>query len=215
MYVQEIPMIITGIIAHIASVASNPLSLIKEAYLNPDGIKVLIKTSIRSPIRKLQSLFTRSLSPLATQAVEIIMVGYDNLIYEDVILQIMRVLECFIRIIEILDRSQMIVPELKNFYNSIGQVLGIGTTFDLLMRCAYIKNISDIQKIGDIFVNLLTTVYESIEDIFNQFVNIAEWINASIAGNLSEVKPIQLTKPKELVLPGSDDQIDEQTDDQK
>lgn len=182
MHIQEIPMIIAGIVGHIAIVASNPVALIKEAYLNPDGAKVFIKSAIRSPIRNLQCLFTKSLSPVASQGVEILMVGYDNLIYQDIVLQILYVLECLINVVRILDKEQMISPELVNFYNSIGKVLGIGTTYDILMRCAYINSIKGVKEVSDIFVKLLTSVYDSIEDIFNQLDNIVDWISNSISG---------------------------------
>ena len=190
MYIQEIPMTIVGIVGHIATVASNPIALIKEAYLNPDGIKVLIKSAIRSPIRRLQCLFTRSLSPLASQGVEILMVGYDNLIYQDIVLQILHVLECLINVVRIIDKEQMISPELVNFYNSIGKVLGIGTTYDILMRCAYINSIKGIKEVSDIFVKLLTSVYDSIEDIFNQLGNIVDWISNSMSGNQQSILTI-------------------------
>lgn len=183
MYLQEIPMTIAGIVQHIATIASNPVSLIKEAYLNFDGVKVLIKTGIRAPIRNLQCLFKRSLSPLASQGVEILMVGYDHLIYRDIILQILYVLECLIHVVEILDKQQMISPELVNFYNSIGNVLGIATTYNILMRCAYINSIKGVKEVADIFVRLLTSVYTSIEDIFKQLGNIVNWISNSMSGN--------------------------------
>lgn len=198
-HVQNIPTQITGIVTHIAEICSNPISPIKEAYLNFDGIKVLIKTSIRSPIRKIQAILSKSLSPLITQGVEVIMVGYENLIYEDIILPILSVVESIISIVECIDVSQMITPELKQFYNAISEVLGIGTTFNVLMKCAYVNSIKGVKEVCELFIRLISKVFDSIEDIFNQMINIVNWI---IDSTKNSIENLQLTieKPKEIDL---------------
>ena len=184
---------------HITEISSNPISPIRKAYLNFEGVKVLVKTSIRSPIRKLQAILSRSLSPIITQGVEIIIVGYDNLIYKDIILPILSVVESIIRIVECIDVSKMITPELKQFYNSIVEVLGIGTMYDVLMKCAYIKSIKGVEEVCNLFVRLVSKIFDSIKDIFGQLINIVNWIIDSTKNSVETLK-LAIETPKEINL---------------
>lgn len=198
-HVQNIPSKISGVVSHIALICSNPISPIKEAYMNFKGVKVLIKTTICSPIRRLQAFFSKSLSPIIMQGVEVIMVGYENLIYTDIILPILSVIESVVRIVECVDVSQLITPELKQFYNSVAKVLGIGTMFNVLMQCAYVKSLEGVKEVCNLFINMISKVFDSIKDIFDQMINIVNWLVDSTK-NSSESLQLKIENLEEINL---------------
>jgi DNA-directed RNA polymerase len=127
------------------------------------------------------------------------MVGYENLIYEDIVLPILSVVASIIRIVECIDVAQMVTPELKQFYNSISQVLGIGTTFDVLMKCAYINSLKGVKEVCDLFIKLISKVFDSIGDIFTQLINIVNWIIDSTKNSVENLQ-LMIENPKEINL---------------
>lgn len=175
-HIRNIPTKINGVITHITNICSNPIALLEKAYLNFKGIKVLIKTSIRMPIKKIQAFYSKSLTPILAQGVQVIMVGYDNLIYDKIILPILSVIESIVKIVERIDISRLITSELIRFYNTTAEVLGIKTTFDILTKCAHIKSIKEMKDVYNLFAKLVSKIFDSIADIFNQMINVVNWI---------------------------------------
>lgn len=181
---NSIPPNISKIIKQITTISTNPITIIEKVLISVDGVRILIK----SPFRKIRSLVSFSEKPLLEQNVDLIVCGYEKLIYNDIVVSSLNIFSSLIKSMEIIEKRVNDVVELditqnyKNIYNDFIKNLSIEHLRFNLTNLINSENKEEIKDNIKILLSAFTNTIQSVEEMFKNYLEILNRITEKLKG---------------------------------
>lgn len=181
---NSIPPNISKIIKQITTISTNPITIIEKVLISVDGVRILIK----SPFRKIRSLVSFSKKPLLEQNVDLIVCGYEKLIYNDIVVSSLNIFSSLIKSMEIIEKRVNDVVELditqnyKNIYNDFIKNLSIEQLRFNLTNLINSENKEEIKDNIKILLSAFSNTIQSVEEMFKNYLEILNRITEKLKG---------------------------------
>lgn len=181
---NSIPPNISKIIKQITAISTNPITIIEKVLISVDGVRILIK----SPFRKIRSLVSFSKKPLLEQNVDLIVCGYEKLIYNDIVVSSLNIFSSLIKSMEIIEKRVNDVVELditqnyKNIYNDFIKNLSIQQLRFNLTNLINSENKEEIKDNIKILLSAFSNTIQSLEEMFKNYLEILNRITEKLKG---------------------------------